>query len=58
MYEGDLMKAIVTVGVSASGKTTFAESFLQEGDNRTSWVNINRDDIRWELLGVKDWGKW
>lgn len=53
-----MKKAIVTVGVSASGKTTFAESFLQEGDNRTSWVNINRDDIRWELLGVKDWGKW
>ena len=25
------MKAIITVGVSASGKTTFAESFLQEG---------------------------
>ena len=52
------MKAIVTVGVSASGKTSFAESFLQEGDNKASWVNINRDDIRWELLGVKDWSKW
>ena len=52
------MKAIVTVGVSASGKTTFAEIFLQEVDNRTKWVNINRDDIRWKLLGVKDWSKW
>lgn len=52
------MKAIVTVGVSASGKTAFAESFLQDGDNSTSWVNINRDDIRWKLLGVKDWSKW
>ena len=53
-----MKKAIVTVGVSASGKTTFAESFLQDGDNSTSWVNINRDDIRWKLLGVKDWSKW
>lgn len=53
-----MKKAIVTVGVSASGKTTFAESFLQDGDNSTNWVNINRDDIRWELLGVKDWSKW
>lgn len=47
------MKAIFTVGVSASGKTTWAEQ--QEG-----FVNINRDDIRFEVImgGVRDWTKY
>lgn len=54
-------EAIVTVGISASGKTTWAESFTQYhevGD----WVNINRDDIRFNTFcrGVRDWNlyKW
>ena len=47
------MKAIFTVGVSASGKTTWAEQ--QEG-----FVNINRDDILFEVImgGVRDWTKY
>lgn len=35
------MKAIITVGISASGKTTFAKQLESEG-----WVDINRDTIR------------
>lgn len=44
------MKAIFTIGVSASGKTTWAEQ--QKG-----FVNINRDDIRFETFcgGVRSW---
>lgn len=49
------MKAILTVGVSASGKTTWAEQFVKENDG---WVNINRDDIRFAILGERDWSKW
>lgn len=37
-------KAIITVGCSASGKTTFAESLH-------GFVNICRDDIRSEVIG-------
>ena len=49
------MKAILTVGVSASGKTTWAEQFVKENEG---WVNINRDDIRFTILGERDWSKW
>lgn len=44
------MKAIITVGISGSGKTTWAEQ--QEG-----FININRDDIRFDYFcgGVRDW---
>lgn len=46
------MKAIITVGVSASGKSTFAKELVQQG-----WQDINRDDIRFNLFcnGVQDW---
>lgn len=37
------MKAVITIGVSGSGKTTWAEQFVR---NRGDWVNINRDDFR------------
>lgn len=49
------MNAILTVGVSASGKTTWAENFVKENDG---WANINHDDIRFSILGVRDWSKW
>lgn len=44
------MKAIFTVGVSASGKTTWAES-------QVGYVNINRDDIRFQHIcnGIRSW---
>ena len=37
-------KAVLTVGVSASGKTTWATDFVSSSDDH--WVNINRDDLR------------
>lgn len=55
------MKAIITVGVSASGKTTFANDLLRADP---SWMNINRDDIRVEIFESKNpgkefvWSKW
>lgn len=50
-------QAILTVGISSSGKTTWAEKFVFENP---SWVNINRDDVRFTLFtnGVRDWGKY
>ena len=36
-----MCKAIITVGISASGKTTFAKTMVEQG-----WVDINRDWIR------------
>lgn len=52
-----MKKAIVTVGISASGKTTWTDNFVRENEG---WVNINRDDIRFELFcdGVRDWSKY
>ncbi|CAL9992741.1 polynucleotide kinase [Vibrio phage D484] len=45
------MKVIVTVGVPASGKTTWAEQFCA----KTGAVNVNRDDARQELFGPFKW---
>lgn len=36
------LQAIITVGISGSGKTTFAEKKCED----RSWVNVNRDDLR------------
>lgn len=48
------MKAIVTIGISASGKTTFAEQLCHED---ASWVNVNRDDARYAIsLDFKNFG--
>ena len=52
------MQAILTVGVSASGKSTWAEQFIAEQVNPRQWHNSNRDEIRWSLLGAEDWSKW
>ncbi len=48
------MKLIVTVGVPASGKTTWAEKFCANGKS----VNVNRDDTRQELFGPFKWGEY
>lgn len=62
-----MKKAVLTVGVSASGKTTWAEEFVTLQNSTTSesdpelfpqWVNINRDDIRFYILGERNWTKW
>ena len=46
------MKAIITVGISASGKSTFTQELVKQG-----WQDVNRDDIRFKLFcnGVRDW---
>lgn len=41
------LKAIVTVGISASGKSSFAKEICKD----ESWVEINRDEIRKMLFG-------
>ena len=47
------MKAVLTRGISASGKTTWAEEYCKD----TGAANINRDDIRFNLFcdGKRDW---
>lgn len=50
------MIAFITVGISASGKTTWAEKVVASYPG--NWVNINRDDIRFGIIGVRDWTKW
>lgn len=60
-----MKQCILTVGISASGKTTWANeqvaAFQKEGE---TWVNLNRDDIRAEVFyrmtgDVKfDWRRW
>lgn len=53
------MKAIITVGISASGKTTWAEKWCSENER---WINICRDNIRWALMRQKGldpcWAHW
>lgn len=60
-----MKQCILTVGVSASGKTTWANQFVDalraEGE---TWVNLNRDDIRAVVFTQKtgdavfNWRKW
>ncbi len=45
----------VTVGVPASGKTTWAEEMCA---NDANIVNVNRDDARQELFGPFKWGEY
>jgi predicted kinase len=53
------MRAVITVGISASGKTTWAE---EQCANLTGWRNINRDDVRAEIMResglVPSWRNW
>ena len=43
------MKIIITIGISGSGKSTWANQFCQENPN---WLRINRDEIRKSMLSV------
>ena len=45
-------KLIITVGISASGKSTYAKELVKQG-----WVEVNRDFWRFNLFceGVQDW---
>ncbi len=44
------MKAILTVGCSGSGKTTWAEA-----QDKTNCFVVSRDNIRWKLTGATGW---
>lgn len=50
-----MSKAIITVGVSASGKTTFAENLCRKDK---SWINVNRDDLRFTLTTANGWSEY
>ena len=47
------MKAIITVGISASGKSTWAAEKVNEAGSR--WFIVCRDNIRWSVSGVTGW---
>jgi len=49
-------KAIVTVGISGSGKTTWATKFCSENN----YVNINRDEVRFSSIfnSPKSWNEY
>ena len=60
-----MKQCFLTVGVSASGKTSWAESFVRAmKDEGETWFNLNRDDIRENIFIEKtksscfDWRKW
>lgn len=51
------MKITFTIGISASGKTTWANQFCLDNPDT---VNINRDDIRFKTFcnGERNWSKY
>lgn len=60
-----MKKCILTVGISASGKTTWAQEFVRtKAEKGEKWVNLNRDDIRAEIFEIKTghprfrWSEW
>lgn len=48
-----MTKAIITIGVTSSGKTTFAEKTIKQ--SRGKMVNVNRDDTRISLFSINSW---
>ena len=40
----DSKKILITIGIPASGKTTFAKELVSQG-----WKRVNKDDLRWML---------
>jgi predicted kinase len=47
-----MAKCVICVGISASGKSTFAESLCKKDK---SWINVNRDDLRFTLTHTCGW---
>lgn len=45
------MKAILTLGIPCSGKTTWSEEHCR----KTGAINANRDDIRFAITGHRSW---
>jgi len=50
-----MSKAIITVGISCSGKTTYAKELCKGNGN---WINCNRDDLRFSLTGTIGWSEY
>ena len=49
-----MKQCILTVGISGSGKTTWAEQYVAEMQKKGEmWVNLNRDDIRETVFEYK-----
>lgn len=61
-----MKQCILTVGISASGKTTWAEEFVQAMMTMENelWINLNRDEIRHHVFKMKtnrdhfQWSQW
>jgi predicted kinase len=58
-----MKKAYITVGISASGKTTWAHEFQKDSNaNGETFVVISRDDVRWSMMKSKgitpSWANW
>lgn len=61
-----MRRCILTIGISASGKTTWAEEYVENMIRleKEYWVNLNRDDIRHEVFEQKtgrmnfSWSQW
>jgi predicted kinase len=51
-----MKKAILTIGISASGKSTWAREYIETSN--VNIVEINRDNVRFGIIGVEDWSKW
>ena len=51
-----MKKAILTIGISASGKSTWAREYVEQ--STTNIVEINRDNVRFGIIGTEDWTKW
>ena len=54
------LRLVLTVGAAGSGKTTESEKIIKENGGIFKWVNLNRDEIRFELFcdGKRDWTKY
>ena len=50
------MKITLTVGVSGSGKSTWAMEQVRKSGGKT--VQLNRDDIRFSLFGIERWDQY
>lgn len=50
-----MKKSIITIGIPASGKTTFAASVIEQDP---SYIEICRDNIRRELFNINGWGEY
>lgn len=50
-----MKKAIVTIGIPTSGKSTFADSIIEQDP---SYIEICRDNIRREIFNVNGWNEY